>query len=70
MCPSAFSVLGPSKPKGEGVKPVPKIFLDRWGCVCKIASRSVQGFGFPLPLHVPTDKQTSVHPFLYLFGNS
>jgi len=26
----------------------------------------VQGFGFPLALHIPTDKQTSVGPFLYI----
>jgi len=60
MCPSAFSVLGPPGPRGEGagVKPVPKPSLDRKGCACKISSRSVQGFGFPLALHIPTDGQT------------
>jgi len=53
--------------KGPGVKPAPKPSLDRWGCACKISSRSVQGFGFQLALHIPTDhKQTSVSPFFYL----
>jgi len=40
--------------------------LDRWGCACKISSRLVKGFGFPLALHIPTDKQTSVRPFIYI----
>jgi len=65
MCPSAFTVSSPPGPEGGGVKPGPKPSLDRWGCACKISSRSVQGFGFPLALQVPTDKQTSVRPFLY-----
>jgi len=67
MCPSAFRVSRPWGPgvEGAGVKPGPKPSLDRWGSVCKISSRSVQGFGFPLALHIPTDRQTSVHPFLY-----
>jgi len=47
---------------GVGVKPAPKPTLNR----CKISSRLVQGFGFPLALHIPTDKQTSVRPFLYI----
>jgi len=72
MCPSAFSVLGPQAQGecGGGIKPVPKPTLDWCGCVCKISSRLVQGFGFPLTLHVPTDrqtnKQTSVCPFLFI----
>jgi len=72
MSPSAFSILGPPGPggAGAGVKPVPKHSLDRWGSVCKISSRSVQGFGIPLALHIPTnrqtDRQTSVRPFLYI----
>jgi len=41
--------------------------LDRLGCVFEISSRSVQGFGFQLALHIPTDKQTSVRPFLYIY---
>jgi len=65
-----FSFYGfkPPGPKGEGagIKPALKSSLDRWGCAWKISSRSVQGFGFPLALHIPTDKQTSVHPFLYI----
>jgi len=67
MSPSAFSILGPLGPGGEGVgvKSGPKPSLDRWGCACKISSRLVQEFGFPLALNIPTDKQTSVCPFLY-----
>jgi len=65
MSPSAFSILGPPQAQG-GIKPGPKPSLDRRGCVCKISSRLVQGFGFPLTLHKPTDKQTSVHPYLYI----
>jgi len=42
MSPSAFSILGPPGPGGEGVgvKSGPKPSSDRWGCVCKISSRS------------------------------
>jgi len=57
--------------EGVGVKPAPKLSLDRWGCVCKISSRSVQGFGFPLALHIPTDRQTyrqtSKHLYAHLY---
>jgi len=69
MSPSAFIILGPPGPgwEGAGVKLVPKPSLDRWGCVCTISSRLGQGFGFPLALHVPTDKQTSVCPILYYY---
>jgi len=62
--PSAARVNLP--PNDAGIKPGPKPSLERWGCVCKISSRSVQGFGFAL--HIPTDrqtnKQTSVRPFI------
>jgi len=69
MYPLAFSVLGPPRPEGEGegVKPVPKPSLDRWGCACKISSRSVQGFGFPLALHIPTDRQTDKHLYAHFY---
>jgi len=65
----SFSVLGPLNPGGGavGFKRAPKPSLDRWGCACKISSRSMQGFGFPLALHTPTDRQTSVCPFLYRY---
>jgi len=69
MCPSAYRVLGPQGPEGEGVgvKPEPKPSLDRWGCVCKIPSGSVQGFGFPLALHIPTDRQTNKHLYPHFY---
>jgi len=62
MCPSAFRVSSPPGPGGEGagIKPGPKLSLDRWGCVCKISTRSVRGFGFPFALHVPTDEQANI----------
>jgi len=62
MSPSAFSILGPPGPggKGGGGQTIPKPFLDRWGCACKMLPRSLQGFGFPLALHIPTDKQTNI----------
>jgi len=68
MSPSAFSILGSSGPGGEGVgvKSGPKLSLDRWGCVCKISSRTVQGFGFPLALHIPTDTQTNKRLYAHL----
>jgi len=63
MCPSAFRVSSPqAQGGGGGVKPAPKPSLDWWGCARKISSRSVQGFGFPLALHIPTDRQTDKHP--------
>jgi len=52
--------------EGAGIKPAPKPYLDRWGYVSKISSRSMQGFGFPLALHIPTDKQASVRPSDYI----
>jgi len=66
-----FSFYGfkpPPRPRveGEGVKPAPKPCLDRRGCVWKISSRLVQGFGFPLALQTPTDKQKSVRPVIYI----
>jgi len=60
LCPSALSVLGPPGPGGR-VNPAPKPFMGRRGCECKISSRSVQGFGFPLTLHTPTDRETNNH---------
>jgi len=43
MSPSAFSILGPQAQgvREWGLKSGPKSFLDRWGCMCKISSRSV-----------------------------
>jgi len=43
------------------------VTLDRWGCVCKISSRLVQGFGFPLALHIPTDRQTNICMPIYIY---
>jgi len=64
-----FRALGPGV-EAAGVKTSPKPSFDRWGCTYKILSRSMQGFGFPLALHIPTDrqtdKQTSVRP-IYLY---
>jgi len=58
----SFKGFKPPRPKGEGegVKPAPKPSLDRWGCAWKISSRSDQGVGFPLVLHIPTDRQTNI----------
>jgi len=69
MCPSAFRVSSPRGPGGEGagIKPGPKPSSDRWGCVCKISSRLVQGFGFPLALHIPTDGQTNKHLYAHFY---
>jgi len=39
------------------IKTAPKPSLDRWECACKILSRSVQGFGFPL-----TNRHTEPEP--------
>jgi len=58
-CPSAFRDSEPLRSEGAGVKTAPKSSLDRCGCSCKI-SRSLQGFGFPKALHIPTDKETYV----------
>jgi len=72
----ALQLLGFQAPQaqmgeGTGDKPAPKPYLDWWGCVYKILLRSVQGFGFPSALHIPTDrqtnKQTSVRPFLSIY---
>jgi len=62
-------VSGPPGPdgEGEGVKPAPKPTLDSWGCVCKISSTSVQEFGFPLALHISTDRQTNICMPIYTY---
>jgi len=62
-----FQVPQAQTGEGAGVKPAPKPFLDRWEYACEISSRLVQGLGFPLALHIPTDKQTSVRPFIYIW---
>jgi len=69
MRSSAYRVLGPPGPRdeGAGVKPAPKPSLDRWGCVCKISLRSVQGFGFLLPLHTPADRQTNKNLYAHFY---
>jgi len=69
MCPSGYRVSSPPGPGGgrAGIKPAPKPFLDRLGCVCKISSRSVQGFGFPLALHIPTDRQTNICMPIFIY---
>jgi len=61
MCPLAIRVSGPKVKMEAGVKPAPKPSLDRWESVCKISTRLVQGLGFPLALHIPTDRQTNLH---------
>jgi len=67
LCKQLLGFQVPPGPDvGEvGAKPAPKPTLNRLGFTCKISSGSVQGFGFPLALNLPTDKQTSAHPFLY-----
>jgi len=35
--------------------------------VCKISSRKVQGFGFPLALHIPTDGQTNKNLYAHFY---
>jgi len=68
MCPSAYRVsIHQAQGVRAGVKPGPRPSFDRWGCACKISSRSVKGFGFPLALHISTDRQTSVCPFIYIY---
>jgi len=61
---SSFRGSGSLGPGGRGqgaeVKPAPKPSLNMWGCECNISSRSVQGFGFPLTLHIPTEVQTNI----------
>jgi len=63
MCSSAFRVSGPphTGPDEEGGVATKPLSLDRWGCVFMIALRSVQGFGLPLTLHKPTDRQRNIH---------
>jgi len=34
--------------------------MDKWGCACKILSRTVQGFEFPLALRIPTYKERNI----------
>jgi len=71
QCPSAYRVSRPQAQarEGAGVKPAPKPSLDRWGWVCKISSRSMQEFGFPFALHIPTDGQTNKHLYTHLCIN-
>jgi len=51
--------------EGAGIKHAPKPSLYRWGWACKILSRSVQGFGFPLALHMPTDEHLYAYFYVY-----
>jgi len=58
MCPSAYRascLTGPAGGRGRGQTCTKQ---DRWGCGRKISLNSVQGFGFPLTLHKPTDTET------------
>jgi len=52
--------------QAQSGKPAPKPSLDRCGCSCKISLRSRQGLKLPLAFHIPTDRQTSVRPLLYI----
>jgi len=61
-----FKTLSPSMyPISMGrVKSAPKSSLDRWGCGCKISSRSVQVFGFPIA--ASTYQQTNKHLYAHI----
>jgi len=67
MCPSAHRVSSPQAQAAERawVNTSPKPSFNRWGCACKILSRSVQGFGFPLALHI-----TNQHIYIYKNGRT
>jgi len=66
MCPSSYRVSGPPSPGGGGGR-TQTCTKDRWGCACKISLRLVQGFGFPLALHIPTDIQTNICMPIYIY---
>jgi len=61
LCLRVSGPPGPGMGGGGRVKHALKPSLDRKECVSKISSRSVQGVGFPLALHIPTDGQTNKH---------
>jgi len=72
MSPSAFSILGPPGPGGEGagVKSGPKPSLDRWVGMCvqnfiKIGAKVWISIS-PPHTNRRTNRQTSVRPFLYI----
>jgi len=69
MRPSALGFQAPQDQieEGAGVKPAPRPSFDRKGCECKVPSRSVQGFGFPLVLYIPTDRQTNKHLYAHFY---
>jgi len=67
----SFSLKGfrPPGPSGGecGAKPAWKPSMDRCGCAYKISLRSVQGFGFPSALHIPTDKEAFICTPIYTY---
>jgi len=60
MSTSAFQTPQAQMGEGAGVKLAPKPSLNRWGFVYRISLWSWQGCGFPLVLHIPTDRQTNI----------
>jgi len=70
MSPSAFSILGPPGLGGEGGgdQTWTKTFLGQVGmCVQNFIMIPVQGIGFPLALHIPTNKQTNKHLYAHFY---
>jgi len=67
MCPSAFRVSGPqAEGGGGGDQNCTKSLLGEVGmCVQNFIKISV-GFGFPLALHIPTDKETYIFTPIYV----
>jgi len=59
----------PHRPRGWGgwVQNLLKTFLGQVGVWVQILPRFVQEFGFPLALHIPTDKETSIHLYSHLY---
>jgi len=62
-------VFRPPRTRGErvGVKPATKPSLDRCGCACKVSSRSLPEFGFPLALQIPTNRQIKFCALIFIF---
>jgi len=58
MCPSAFKVSGPPGPGGGqgGGQTGTKTFLGQVGMCVQNFIKISEGFGFPLALHMPTDR--------------
>jgi len=69
MCPSAFSILISPRLRGGGGggQTCTKTFLGHVEMCLQNSLGSVHGFGFPLALQIPTDRQTNICTPIFIY---